>query len=429
MPSSINQDADVSLLDYLLVLSKHSRLILYVSAAAGLLTLLILLLVPNKYTATARFLPPQTNQTLSGQLLDELGGTAIPGVRRGGAGEMLGGLLGLKQPANIYVGIMAGDYIADRIIERFKLITVYKKKYKVEVRQQLRQRVKPGIGEKDGLLFIVATDESPQRAADLANAYVEELDQQLKKLALQEAVERLAFLEKEFSLVGQNLVKAEEALRSFSEKNSVVQIDAQAKGIIEYIANLRATIDAREVELQVLRQRATPSNFDVIRLETELKGLKEKLRDAESQESVNPGKSDLMMATGKVPVVGLAYARLYREAKYQEGLYRLYVKLAEIARLDQVRNFSLIQIIDRATPPEKKSSPRRLTVTLMVTGVIFIIMTFVAFALEYWQAALSESNAERRGQLQHYSRWWRQDFRWFLEKSHGIGRRVKKIFT
>jgi tyrosine-protein kinase Etk/Wzc len=418
MPPSINRDADVSLWDYLLVLIKHSRLILYVSAAAGLFTLLILLLVPNKYTATTRFLPPGTNLTLSGQLLDELGGTAIPGSHRGGVGDMLGSFMGLKQPSNLYVGLMAGDYLSNRIIERFQLRTLYKTKYDVEAQQQLRQRVNLGIGEKDGLIFVAATDESPQRAADLANAYVEELDQLLKKLALQEALDRLAFLEKELSLVGQNLAKAEETLRSFSEKNSVIQIDAQAKGIIEYIANLRATIDAREVELQVLRQLATPSNFDVVRLETELKGLKENLRAAESQESVNPGKSDVMIATGKVPAVGLEYARLYREVKYQEGLYRLYVKLAEMARLDQVRNFYIVRIVDRATPPEKKSSPRRLKATLMVTGVIFIIMTLVAFTLEYWQAELSESNAARRGQLRHYSRPWRQDFNRLLYFLH-----------
>jgi len=400
---------EIRFIDYLMVLSKHSRLILYVSAAAGLITLLILLIVPNKYTAKARFLPPQTNLTLSGQIIDELGGMAIPGGRRGGVGEMLGTLMGMKQPGNLYVGIMAGDYLSDRIIARFKLRDRYKKKYIEDARKKLRQRVNLGTGEKDGLIFIEATDESPQQAADLANAYVEELDQHLKKLAVQEALDRLAFLEKELSQVAQNLAKAEETLRSFSEKNSVVQIDAQAKGIIEYIANLRATIDTREVELQVLRQQATSSNFDVIRLEAELKGLKEKLRVAESQESVNPARGDVMIATGKVPALGLEYGRLYRQAKYQEGLYRLYGRLAEIARLDQMRNFSIVQIVDRATPPEKKSGPHRLRITLLVMGVTFFMMALLAFAGEFWHNALSLSDADQRGQLRQYFSEWRQD--------------------
>jgi hypothetical protein len=147
-------------------------------------------------------------------------------------------------------------------------------------------------------------------------------------------------LEKEREQTSLNLAKAEEAMRSFSERTNVIKIDDQAKGMLEYIANLRATIDAKEVQLKVLRQQATPFNQDVIRLETEIKGVVDKLRDAESKAATCIG--DVCLPTGKMPSLGLEYLRHYRDFKYQEILYQLYSKLVEITRLDVARNVSTV---------------------------------------------------------------------------------------
>ncbi len=410
--SPVPKDEEVHLLDHLLLLAKHSRVIIYTTLAISVLTLVILLIIPNKYTAVARLLPPQQNMTLSAQLLDSLGGAAIPGAASGtrGLGD-ISALLGVKAPGPIYVSMMSGNNFSDRIIERFKLRELYNKDYIEEVRKKLSERVELLAGEKEGIISIEVTDEDPQRAADMANAYVEELDKLLQKLAVQEAKERLTFLEKQLNQTSINLAKAEESLRAFGEKSGVLQIDAQTKGVIEYVATLRAAIDAKEVELEVLRKQATPLNYDVVRAETELKGLKEKLKTAESQGTGNPGLGDVLIATAKVPALGLEYMRLFRVAKYQEGLYQLYVKLAELARLDEVRNASVLQIVDRAVPPEKKSHPKRLLITGLVGGATFIIMIFAAYLREYWQNILVKGESEARylEQFRLYGQHWRQD--------------------
>ena len=409
--SKANQaDDEVHLLDYLLVLAKHSRLIIYTSAAVAALTLLILLCIPNKYTATACLLPPQQNMTLSAQLLDSLGGSTLPSTSSGGLGGMAAGLLGLKSPGDLYVGMLTGNTIFDCIIERFQLRGLYNREYIEDVRKKLSKRTEISAG-KDGLITIEVTDEDPQRAAAMANVFVEELDKLLQNMALQEARDRLVFLEKEQAQATLRLTKAEEALRAFSEKSSVIQIDAQTKGMIEYIASMRAAIDAKEVQLRVLRQQATPFNYDFIRLETELKGLKEKLREAE-KEGDQTCIGDVCITTAKVPALGLEYLRLYREVKYQEALYQLYCKLVELARLDQVRDVSVVQTVDRAIPPEKKSSPKRLSITVLVGAATFFMMIFVAFGREYWQnTAQSESDAPRLAQMHNYTQQWRRDAR------------------
>ncbi|RJR33283.1 MAG: hypothetical protein C4567_17030 [Deltaproteobacteria bacterium] len=391
------------LLDILIVPVKHSRKIVFTTIAVTVIACLILILMPNKYTATSRILPPQQNMTLSAQVMDSLGGGFTPGSTGSGGsiGGMAAGLLGLKSPGDLYVGILTSNTVTDAIIQRFNLKELYKSKFIEDARKTLSKNAEIGTNKKDGLIGIEVTDKDPQLAAAIANAYIEELDKLLQQLAMKEAKDRLSFLEKERVQTNQNLFNAEEALRTFSERNSVLQIDTQTKSMLEYIANLRATIDAKEVQIQVLRKQATPFNYDVVRLETELKGLKDKLTSTEKQWDLAL-HSDVCLPSSKVPSLGLEYSRLYREAKFQEGLYQLFTKLTEIARLDMVKDVAVIQVVDRATPPEKKSKPMRLLISLLVAFVTFIFMVFWAFISEFWQHATAQADQIKRLETLHY---------------------------
>jgi uncharacterized protein involved in exopolysaccharide biosynthesis len=426
MPTKDSKD-EVQLLDYLVVLVKHSRLIVYTTLAVMAVTLVVLLLISNKYTAVATIIPPQQNVTLSAQLLDSLGGSSLPmsasGLARGGMGSEVASLLGLKSPADLYVGILTGNAIYDRIIERFNLHDYYYNSwdtfwnfwnlfgppYIEDVRKKLSKRSDISAG-KDGLIKITVTDEDPKRAAMMANAFVEEMDKLLQKIAVTEAKERLDFLEKERTKASHNLAKAEDDLRAFSEQSKLIKFDDQARGAIELIANLRAAIDTKEVELGVLRQRATPYNFDVKRVETELKGLRERLNVAETQSSKLPRDGDVLIATSKIPSLGLEYLRLFRETKYQESLYHLFCKLAELAHLDQVRDVAVVEVVDHASPPEKKSKPKRLLLTALAGVITAFTMIVVAFVLEYWQnIAQSEGAVVCLRLMERYAKDWQQD--------------------
>lgn len=384
MMEMLPEEDEVHLLDYLIVLAKHSRIIIYTSVMATVLAYLVLVILPNKYTATARILPPQQNITLSAQLLNSLGGGVTPGASGpggalGGIGGMASNLLGLKTPGDFYVGMLIGDSISDRIIERFHLKNIYKQKYIEDARKKLRNYAKIST-LKSGLIEIQVTDKDRQRSAAMANALVNELDKLLKNLAVQEASARLAFLEKERDQANQNLVSSEEALRTFAEQKSVIQIDTQTRGVLEYIARLRAEIDAKEVQIQVLRQQATPFNYDVKRMETEASGLKEKLQTAEKQWD-QTCVGDACLTTSKVPALGLEYLRLYRDVKFQEGLYQLYNRMVELARLDMARDISVVQVVDQAQPPQKRSNPR--LVPAIIAGMLtFFMMILVSFGRE-----------------------------------------------
>ncbi|MBW1918353.1 MAG: hypothetical protein JRI57_10105 [Deltaproteobacteria bacterium] len=406
---SSSGDEEVHLLDYVLVLAKHSQMIIYASVAVTFLTYLILCVSPDMYTASARLLPPQQNMTMSAQLLETLGGSALPtSTRSSGLGGMAASMLGLKSPGELYVGMLQSNTIFDYIIQRFNLREVYDQEYIEDVREELSQRAEISTSDT-GLIAINVTDEQPQQAAAMANAFVDKLDKLLQEMASKEARERLAFLEKELAAASKKLTQAEEELRTFSEQRSVIQIEDQTRGMLEYIANLRAAIDAKEVELQVLRQQATPYNYQVINLETEIKSLKEKLREAETQAD-KTCIGEACLATSKVPALGLEYMRLYREVKFQESLYQLYTRMVEIARLDMVRDAAVVQVVDQAIPPEKKSKPKRMLMSIGAGVGTFFMMIFVAFGREYWQnMTRSEADSPCLAQLGKYIQQWGQD--------------------
>ena len=369
-------------IEYLIVLAKHSRMIVCATVAVTVLTFLVLLIIPNKYTATARLLPPQQNMSLSAQLLNFMG-AGTPGAPSGSSmAGMASSLLGLNSPAELYVAMMTGNTTFDRIIERFDLRKLYKENTIEATRKALGKKVKI-VALKNGLIAIEVTDKDPQRAAGMANAFYEELDGLLRQITVQEARGRMAFMEKEREQCNQNLAKAENALRTFSEEHGVIQIDTQAKGVLEYVARLRAMIDAKEVQVKVMRQQATSYNYDVVRLETEIKALKDNLMSAEKQyEQACAG--DVCLTTAKLPALGMEFLRLYREVKFQDALYQLYTKMAELVRLDMMKDFTVVQVVDRALPPEKRSN-QRLLPTLLAGILAFFAMIFVSFSYEYWQ--------------------------------------------
>jgi capsule polysaccharide export protein KpsE/RkpR len=406
-PITKSNDDEINLLEYVVVLAKHSRMIILASLAITVLTYVSLYISPNKYKATATLLPPQQNMTLSAQILDSLGVSPIVSASGGGGLGGLAAVMGLKSPGDLYVGMLEGNTILDRIIARFHLrqyyyksLFVQKKPYIEDVRKLLSKRAEIS-SDKTGLISIEITDEDPVQAARMANAFMAELDSLLQEMSRKEASDHLAFLEKERTQTSQNLVKAEEALRSFAEQKSVIQIDAQAKGMLEYIANLRANIDAKEVQIQVLRQQATPANYDVIRLETELRGLKDKLSESEKLTGGKDCVGDVCIPTSKVPNLSLEYFRLYREVKFQEAIYQMYYKLIELARMESLRRVSQLSVVDQATPPEKRANKRILPALLAGFAACFIFI-IVAFVRESLGREPNPADAGLRAALQDY---------------------------
>jgi tyrosine-protein kinase Etk/Wzc len=348
----------VSLTEILTWLGENKALIGALTAAAAVVALAVALLLTPVYTARASFLAPGSQQQ---------SGSAAALAALGSLGG-LGGLGGLaaKTPDDLYVALLKSDSVLRGLDARFDL----KKRYGVDTHEALRRviagYVRVTADKKSGVIGVEVDDKEPQFAADLANAHEAEVTKLLGRLAVSEAQLRRVFFEKQLQDTKENLVKAEQELRVVQEKSGVIVLDKQAEALITNAALLRAQIAEREVQLRVLRTSATAQNPAVIRLNSELQGMRAELSRMESAQGGSPG-SAVDIPVGKLPEAAIDYVRARRELKLQETLLESMVRQYEIAKLDEAKEGPSLQQVDIAQPPDHKSKPARALIVVAST--------------------------------------------------------------
>lgn len=386
-------DDQIHPLDLLIVLVSQKKLIIGTALGVGIVAMGISLTIPPTFTSTARIMPPQQQQS-SGMsaMLGQLGGMA------GSAG----GLAGIKNPNDLYVGLMESRTISDNLIERFKLKTRYGKETMDDTRIALSGVRSISNGKKDGLILISVEDSDPKFAAELANAYVDELAKLTQTMAITESSQRRLFFEKQLKDAKEQLAKAEIALRATQEKTGMIQLDGQVQAIIGNVAQLKGSIAAKEIQLNAMRTFAAAQNPELLRSQEELRGMQAQLAKLERSQA---GKGDLMVPTGSIPEIGVEYVRSLRDVKYYETVFDLLAKQFELAKIDEAKDSSLIQVLDKAVPAERKSRPLRGMITLMATAVGGVLGIALAFASTMYRE--SRRNPESRERWEKLSLAWR----------------------
>jgi capsule polysaccharide export protein KpsE/RkpR len=364
---SEDDEPGVSLTEVLTWLGERKRLIAAVTFAVAVLSLLVVLLLPSVYTARTTFLAPGSQQQSS---------SAAALAALGALGGGLGGLGGLapKTPDDLYVALLKSDSVLRGLDRRFDLKTHYDVESHEALRRELPSYVRVTADKKSGVIAVEVDDKDPKFAADLANAHEGEVTSLLGRLAVSEAQLRRVFFEKQLQDTKENLIHAEQNLRSVQEKSGVIVLDKQAEALITNAALLRAQIAEREVQLKVLRTSATEQNPAVVRLNSELRALRSELARMESTQGGSPG-SAVDMPVGKLPEAGLEYVRARRELKLQEALLESMVRQYEIAKLDEAKEGPSLQQVDVALPPDHKSKPARALIVLASTLVALLLVS------------------------------------------------------
>ena len=333
-------DADdgLSLGDMASAIAARWKLVLGGTLLCGLLGFGGSFLIAPVFTATTSFLPPQQAQSAAAGALAALG--PLAGLA-GAAGN-------LRTPADQYVALMQSATVSDRIIDQFKLIEAYKARFRIDARNDLSDNVRISIGKKDGLVTVQVDDTDPARAAAIANRYVDELRKISSTFAITEAQQRRAFFEREMVATRDRLTKAQLALATSGFSQGALK--AEPKAAAEGYARLRAEVTAAEVRLQTLRGTLVDNTPEVRQQTDQLVALRSQLARMEQAGDTGGGPD---------------YVSKYREFKYQETLFELFARQYEMARVDESREGALIQVVDTATPPEKKSRPRRSIIALL----------------------------------------------------------------
>lgn len=356
-----------ALLDLAIPLAANLRWLVLVPALVGALTYGATLLLPQVYTARTSLLPPQQPQSASASALAALGA--------------LSGLTGAtpRTLADQYAALLQSETIQNALIEHFKLVSVYGVKLRSEARHLLEQNVRVSSGKKDGLIVLEVDDESPERAAEIANRHVDELRRLTAQLALTEAQQRRVFFQNQLEDTRTKLAKAQAAVQATGFTASALRTEPKAAA--EGYARLRAELTANELKLQTLRRTLTDSTVEVQQLISVIATLREQLARVETTAKSTDGPD---------------YVSRYREFKYQEALFELFSKQYEASRLDESRDSALIQVVDPATAPEKRSKPKRTVMAISAALLTALLLTGVTLMRHSWRESVDPDRRRQK---------------------------------
>jgi len=367
-------EEELTTLDLLAAAVRNRRALTTIVSTALLVGIVTAVAIPKTYTGTTRILPPQQGQSAAAAMLTQLGGAAA---------GLAGNALGVKNPSDLFIGLLRSETVADALVTKHDLQKVYDAALVTDARKILDRR-SSFFADKAGIITVRVEDRDPSRAADLANAYIAELQRLTSTLAVTEASQRRLFFEQQLRQAKDTLADAEAALRLSIQEGGIINVDAQSRAAVETVGRLRAQISAKEVQLGAMRAYATGQNPDLQRLDEELSSMRRELERLESGERVAAS------GDSKGSARGIDSVRLLREVKYQEVLFELLAKQYEMARVDEAKQAPLIQVIDVARPPERKSGPQR---SLVVAGSLFVgLLLAIGWVIlkEWWSKVREE---------------------------------------
>jgi tyrosine-protein kinase Etk/Wzc len=376
------KEFEINLLDVAIVLARHIKLLVALPFIMAVIALIVVIQSPDIYTADTTFMPP-TQSASASSMLSSLGSLGSLSGLIGGGG--VGGI----SPGSNYIAVIKSRTLRDDMVKRFNLLGIYHTKSLESARNALAGQTLVKSGKEDRLITIQITDTNPKRAALLANGYVEVLLKQNNELALSEASQTRLAAEKELLKAKNRLGDAESAIKQLQEKTGLITVGPQ-------IAMLQSMINSTERQLAEMSLSATPNNPEYIKTRQKLNNLQTEIGKAQAGSNY----------VSKAPERILDFTHKTRDLKYAEALYLMALQQLTIARIDESKASSSIQVIDRAVVPEQKAGPLRSRIVLFAAAGGLFIAVILAFLIEAYQR--SQTNQESVAQLKtlkSYLRW------------------------
>jgi uncharacterized protein involved in exopolysaccharide biosynthesis len=364
-----NQRATDALASLRLLWEKR-RVLYRVAAWAIVISTVVAFLIPNQYESSESIMPPDSMNS-SGTMLAALASGASPQLA-----AMAGGLLATKGSGALFVDLFRSRSVQDGVVDRLNLQKIYGSRYKQDARKRLNSRTDVSEDRKSGMISVTVTDKNPQRAHDIAQTYVEELNRVVSQVTTSSARRERVFIEQRLATVKSDLEDAEKQFGAFASKNSALDIKEQTKAMVESAGFLQGQLIASQSELQGLEQIYTGSNVRVRSLRARVDELKRQLQKLQGTDaslvSDDARPNEIYPPMRKLPLLGVEWADLYRRMKIQETVYELLNQQYELVRIQEAKEIPTVNVVDPANVPEKKSSPPRL---LMILGLTLLSLT------------------------------------------------------
>jgi uncharacterized protein involved in exopolysaccharide biosynthesis len=333
------------------------------AAVVGLLaSLLTAFVIPVRYDSATRLMPPENQSSSSLMMMAALSG------KGGGLGNIAGDLLGLKSTGALFTAILLTRTVQDRLVTQFDLEKVYGSRIRADARLRLQENTQIAEDLKSGIITIAVTDHNAKRAAELARAYVTELNTVVVELNTSSAHRERVFLEGRLVEVRRDLEIAEQNFSEFASKNTAINIEAQGKAMIEAAGTLEGQLIAAQTELESLKQVYAAGNVRVRATQARVDEIQRRLQDLRghsetSTQSAGPAYPSIR----ELPLLGVTYADLYRQTKVQEAVFETLTQQNELAKVQEAKETPSVKVIDPAEVAERRSYPPRLLITILGT--------------------------------------------------------------
>jgi uncharacterized protein involved in exopolysaccharide biosynthesis len=389
-PDSTTQ---MGFLPYLQLFWTHRKFVFRTGVYSLLASILVAFLIPVRYQAVTRLMPPDS-QSGGLQMLAAMAGRMSGGT--GALGGLAGDFLGVKSSGSLFVGILGSDTVQDHLIDQFKLNKVYHDSKIEDARKDLLEHTSVSEDRKSGIISIAVTDHDAKRAAGMAQAYVTELDNLVAKVSTSSARREREFLEERLRKVKSDLDSAAVNFSDFASKNTAIDIPAQGKAMVEAAATLQGQLIASQAELSGLQQIYTINNVRVRAAEARVDELQRKLNEVGGVGTEKDLKSEnnLYPSIRQLPLLGVTYADLYRQTKIQETVYELLTEQCELAKVQEAKEIPTVKVLDLAAVPTKKSFPPRTVIVVLGTLLgLSLAMTWV-LGKTHWDSV--EANDPRK---------------------------------
>ncbi|MDI6401332.1 GNVR domain-containing protein [Balneolaceae bacterium ANBcel3] len=404
--SKDEQKNEIQLLDILLTLAKHKAIIFKLVFSITLASLVISLLWPTTYKSSAVILPPVQQQALSG-----LGG-------------MLGGLLPMNlgtspqiNPENI-LSILNSRSLRVELIHEFNLQEVYNSEITEELLLKLQSNLRIEEHREGGFGFnpiisvrIDVIDKDPQRAQEMADFLVQRLDEIVNDINQANALEQFNLISERYHRNLEEMEEAEMELKEFQETYGIIEVEEQAKAIIQTLGEIKALKIETEMAINVMSQTVSENNPELRNLRRSLTELERQYQRFIQKSNAEARKAEVMPAVLDFPDLALNYYRLFREVTVQNKIYENLYPQYDIQKLQLEADKRGIQVLDEAHLPTYKDAPKRAFIVL--GGMVFSI--FLALLIVFYRHTM-ETNPMRHQQIKELQSHFRlgkkkQDFK------------------
>jgi uncharacterized protein involved in exopolysaccharide biosynthesis len=393
-------------------------------------SVVIALITPKQYESTTRLMPPDSQ---SGSGLAML--AAMAGKGGMGLGAMAGDLLGMRSSGALFVDILRSRTVEDRIVTRFGLRRVYGTRYAVDARKRLATYTEISEDRKSDVITIQVTDRDPKRAAQIAQAYVDELDHLVAEVSTSSARRERVFIEDRLTSVKRELDHASQEFSQFASENATLDITTQGKAMVEAAGRLQGELIASQSELEGLEQVYTSNNVRVRSLRARVDELSKQLdklggysqnvpltaAGSATAGSSATGSASAFPSIRQLPLLGVRWADLYRQTKIEETVYELLTQQYELAKIEEAKAIPTVKILDAADVPERRSSPKRTLIVLLGMFLALSFGTLWVLSAGAWQQIDSrDPRKELAGEIvrraRAFARYWNDRRRRLFEK-------------